>query len=119
MAEVSQTREDAVPSLSYDKQVFVITSGLTLTFNHGYADHPRNVWLVLKCLTAELGYAVGDEVYLSPFTYTTGTTAASVATSLVQVKLRMVALPVVVNFTSGAPTAITAANWNLEVRLQR
>ncbi len=116
MVELSELREPAIPELSFLEETFSITSGMTVTTQHALPRKPRMVWLALRCLVAELGYAIGDDVDFPAFTYTAGSTAASVSYNDTVVKVRLVALPVIVNFTTGATTAITAANWSLVIR---
>jgi hypothetical protein len=116
MAEISETRVAVLPSEEYLSEEYPIVANMTLAVNHGLADDPRLVWLVLKCITAEQGYAVGDHVDYPAFTYTSATTATTVAHNKTQIKLYMIGLPNVVNVSGDTAAVITAANWTLKIR---
>jgi hypothetical protein len=111
-------RENAVPSVAFFTDNYTITSGMALAINHGLPKTPKIVWLRLKNLTAELGYAVGDEVELASSGSATNTASVSVASNKTQIKIVLAALPVIVNFSTQAQTAITAANWQLVVKAE-
>jgi hypothetical protein len=113
MAEVgTASRENAVPSIAFYSDTYTITSGMALTIAHGLPKVPKQVWMRLKCLTAELGYAIGDEVALS------ASAAVSVAVNSTSIKVVFATLPSIVNFSTQAVTAITAADWNLVVKAE-
>jgi hypothetical protein len=113
MAEVgTASRENAVPSIAFYSDTYTITSGMALTIAHGLPKVPKQVWLRLKNKTAELGYAVGDDIEL------TASSAVSVASNGTSIKVVFATLPTVVNFSTQAVTAITAANWNLVVKAE-
>jgi hypothetical protein len=119
MSEVGgASRENAVPEISFYYDTYTITSGMALTINHGLPKAPRFVWLRLKCLTAEQGYAVGDLVHLSPFSVASGTDGVAVAANSTQIKVVLQTLPAVVNFSTNTPAVITAANWDLVVHAE-
>lgn len=113
MAEVGiAQRDNAVPSISFFKDEYTITSGMAFTIGHGLPKTPKQVWMRLKNTTAELGYAVGDEVEL------TASASVSIASNSSQIKVVFATLPSIVNYSSQAITAITAANWNLVVKAE-
>lgn len=119
MAEIgSVQRDNAVPSISYFTDNYGITSGMALTITHGLPKIPKNVWLRIKNLTAELGYTIGDEVNIASGGAASGAGSASVAVNKTQIKVALAALPVIVNFSTQAQTAITAANWQLVVKAE-
>jgi len=119
MSEVGTAfREAAVPEISYFSDTYTITSGMALTINHGLPKAPRTVWVRLKCLTAELGYAVKDEVEIATFAVASGTNGVSIAVNSTQIKLVLQTLPALINFSTQTATAITAANWNIVVKAQ-
>lgn len=114
MSEVGTAlREAAVPEVSFFRDEYTITSGMAFTINHGLAKAPKQVWLSLKCTTAELGYAVGDTVTL------TASAAVSVAYNNTQIKVVFATLPSIVNYSSQAITAITNTSWNLVVKAEQ
>ncbi len=113
MAEVGTAqRDNAVPSVSFFKDEYTITSGMAFTISHGLPKTPKQVWLRLKNVTAELGYIAGDEVEL------TASAAVSVACNPTQIKVVFATLPSLVNYSSQAVTAITAANWHLVIKAE-
>lgn len=118
MADIGgPNRENAVPSLSFFEDTYAITSALILTIVHGLPKTPRMVWLRIKCLTAELGYAVGDEIELASSTQS-GTNTLTVASNKTQIKVVFQTLPAVTNFSSNAEAQITANNWQLHVKAE-
>lgn len=93
----------------------------TTNFAHGGTRAPDLFTLVLRCKTAELGYAVGDEVILN---------AADVSDNTRQSTLRANATNVIWSYITsgsgtpairaaggtGAITAVTAGSWRLVVK---
>jgi len=78
------------------------------TSNLGIAPHAQDVQLTLQCLTAELGYSIGDRTNpenVSMFftAYTVGYSVSSTAAMSVYCK------------NTGVLTAITAANWEMKI----
>ena len=119
MAEVGTAqRDNAVPSVAFFTDNYTITSGMALTITHGLPKVPKNVWLRIKNITAELGYVAGDEVDIASSGSASNTASVSVAVNKTQIKVVLAALPVIVNFSTQAQTAITAANWQLVVKAE-
>lgn len=119
MAEVGTAqRDNAVPSISFFTDNYTITSAMAVTINHGLPKTPKHVWLRLKNITAELGYAIDDEVEIASYGSASNTASVSVAVNKTQIKVVLGALPVIVNFSTQAQTAITAANWQLVVKAE-
>lgn len=87
----------------------VAFNGVT-PFTHGLGVRPMFVRLHLRCLTAEAGYAVGDEIsYCSMDNYTTyGLTLSMNAT---QVTVALQGGMRVFHKSTTVGTGITAANW--------
>ncbi|PPD48379.1 MAG: hypothetical protein CTY14_02130 [Methylotenera sp.] len=56
----------------YQSSNQTITSGGALTIAHGLGGKPILVQFYLKCLSAEYGYSVGDELYVPPSTSNSG-----------------------------------------------
>lgn len=44
----------------------------TITFNHAFAAYPNTTKIYLQCISAELGYAVGDRVDINSFYFENG-----------------------------------------------
>ena len=110
---VLTNRESPEPTTEYASFEYTLISADAFTFTHGFAQKPRVAEVFIKCVTAELGYAVGDEVEISV------SNLLSVAANNTQVKVAMVALPVVVNYTTQLAVAVTAAKWNLVIKLEQ
>lgn len=85
--------------------------------SHGLPGVPRQVRGVLVCLTAELGYSVGDEVPMENC-YTNGAAflifTPSVSATTLSCIQTSAATPALRAKSTGVDTAITTANWNLK-----
>lgn len=113
MSEVgTPNRLNAIPEFSVFKDEYTITSGMNLAINHGLANVPRYCYLRLKCITAEQGYLVGDEVELK------NSSQVTTSCNKTQIKTIFAALPTIVSLTDNSVNAITAANWNLVVKAE-
>jgi len=115
MAQVGQTaRENASPETSYFSAEFTLPALQTnLVIPHGLAKIPKQVWLELKCVTADLGYAVGDRIAFYGAAYTIAANAQNI--TLVGGN----AYPSFVGAASNAAVTITVpANWLLVVKAQ-
>lgn len=110
--QVNTQRNDAVPSESVAAFEYTLVSADAFVFTHGFAGRPRQMEVFIKCLTAELGYAVGDEVGI------TASAALSIVLNSTQIKVALAALPSIVNRTNATATAVTAANWNLVFKFE-
>lgn len=53
---------------AYETTPQTLTKGGTVTVPHGLSGQPKLYQLYLQCVTADLGYAVGDETLVSPQT---------------------------------------------------
>jgi len=93
-----------------------ITFGAAITLTHGLGAAPSSVRCWLRCLTAEFGYAIGEEVLPQGVTTTAGNRGLSIKRTETQLVVNVGAAGIVIiradtfNFTT-----ITAANWNLIV----
>jgi hypothetical protein len=76
-----------------------------LTLAHGLGVAPRITLIELVCQTAELGYSIGDVVYASDNTASLVKDATNI-----NVRYRNASIGLM-HKTTGALTAITAANW--------
>jgi len=114
LVKVGQTgRENSAPENSYWGEEYNYAVSTTTVIPHGLAKLPKQVWLELKCLVAEIGYAVGDRVsFVAP-------ASASVSFNAVNITVALaVTIPTLINPTSNAAAAITPANWNLLVKAE-
>lgn len=97
-----------------------ITSAGALTLAHSLGAVPKVVNLFVKCVTAEAGYSIGDEVLVGPDHYSTQDITSrgfSVVSDATNINIRIGSDGVnVINKSSGIGTAITNANWSLLVR---
>lgn len=103
---------------AYDSGELTITSAGPLNLTHSLGAKPAAATFSLVCKTAEAGYSVGDEVLIFPGTSGGGNGfSARLTTTQVQLRYGSAASPFNVNnFSSGADTALTNANWRLRIR---
>lgn len=99
-------------------------NGATLIASHGLGAVPASVELEITCLTAELGYSVGDVVNMPMFINSgaTGWFNAPIWRNASQVGLSTMATIIwgLYNKTSGSSTAspLTAANWSYRFKVR-
>lgn len=90
-----------------------------LTYTHGLGVVPSECSVELMCLTADLGYAVGDVV--EPLTWTAAATATSFTPrrtlTLVEARTGAYSGFAIVN-SAGTYSAPTAANWAYRFKLR-
>lgn len=110
---------------SYTSANQTITAAGTLTLAHGLGGMPTMIQVRLKCLTAELGYSVGDEVMIDFFGgYQGGNTgqALSIVPDATNLNIRyggaanVFGLP---NKATGIIANATNASWAMIVRAWR
>jgi hypothetical protein len=115
LVKIGQTgRENAAPENSYwGEEYGPYTVSTTTVIPHGLAKMPKQVWLELKCLVAEIGYAVGDRVsFVAP-------ASASVSFNNVNITVALtVTIPTLINPSTNAAAAITIGSWNLLVKAE-
>lgn len=95
-----------------------ITPGTPVSLAHGLGLVPKIIRATLVCVTAELGYSIGDEVsanmtadnYTSSFGMGLKADATNIGYIVATAGFG------VVNFSTGAVQVITAANWTLVFR---
>lgn len=95
-------------------------TGGNLTIAHGLGRTPVLTHSILKCITAELGYSIGDEVVLPPSAdINSGATpiGCSVWVDSTNVKVGYTGAIELVRADSGAVANITLASWRLIVRV--
>jgi len=98
---------------SYSSGEIAITSGGLVQLTHGLNSTPESFTFLLKCVTAEANYSVGDELVINH------SESVSAIISSTNIDLRYnsaTSVFSVPNKTSGTLTALTNANWKLIVK---
>lgn len=107
-------------SESYTSSEITISSGGTTTLTHGLSSAPKAIQLILKCITADLNYAVDDEVVIgAQDTMNSTSSGVSLTQSSSEIYVRFgSANPVfhLLDKTTGARTGTTNARWKLIVK---
>lgn len=111
-AFISTQRDDAVPSESVAEFVYTLVEDDAFSFTHGFAEKPRQCEVYIRCVTTEVGYAVGDEVEIN------STDVLTLAVNKTQVKVALNGLPSIVDAAGSSAAAVTAANWNLVFKFE-
>lgn len=98
-----------------------ITSGGGLTLAHGLSSKPKLYFACIVCLTAELGYSIGDEVAINPGTQDVGSNRGiSIVPDATNMNIRMGSSPgsafAIMAKNTGGWSPVTNANWNLVIR---
>lgn len=109
---VNRVRSNPLGSVDAASFQYSIVSAETFSFDHGFAARPRHVDLFIVCLTAELGFNIGDKVKIS------ASAAVGIMVNRTQCQITAVTLPSIVNPSTNLAAAITAANWNWFVTLE-
>lgn len=109
------------PEPDYISSEQVTTSGNLVTVAHGLGVIPRFVIVVLRCKTAEGGYAVGEEIFQTIATPVVTSTAqrgtiVSCDTSNVYLNTGASGIGILSKSSPGTAMNITPANWRFEVR---
>jgi hypothetical protein len=99
----------------YDSGEQTISAAGSLTLAHALAAKPRVLMLWLRCVTAEGGHSVGDEVMVDVRQDTGSDSGMSVRRDATNIRVRFGANIYLTNATTGAGFAITMANWKLLV----
>lgn len=81
---------------------------------HGLAGIPKFIIVVLKCISAEQGFAVGDEYPVLGFTSAVGST--TYAMDATNIQLIQTTNPCATNRTTGASFVVTVAKWEYRIR---
>ena len=93
-----------------------VTPNSVLSVAHGFSDVPKLVRVVLRCLSAELGYSVGDEVDAT-FVFVSGVSVIRTAADTTNVLVIYEgASTQVLNKSTRAASTITSASWRFVVR---
>jgi hypothetical protein len=99
-----------------------ITSAGSLTLAHGMGSIPKLVQASLKCTTTDLGYSVGDEVFVSGGQDAYGSTVSvgvSIVPDATNLNIRFgsnAGAFAILNKTTGTLGAITNGSWSFVVR---
>jgi hypothetical protein len=94
-----------------------ITSGGSLTIAHGLGVKPDLIKVIIKCNTAEGGYSVGDELFISEYDTSAGANVArgcAIVRGVTNLIIRYGNAPNVfdgLRKDNGAAFNITSANW--------
>lgn len=106
--------------LRFASDPFAVVLASTTTLTHGLGAMPDWIQLRARCVTAEYGYAVGDEVDLSNIDTNASNRGIVTIVTSTQIKVTVGNGGVVaLNASTGVAATITAANWNLIVRAFR
>lgn len=108
-------------SRRYATSELSVTLGTTVTGTHGLGAAPNLVQAILRCKTAEHGYAIGDEIQLSGIAGNAGTTGTSngvypFANATTVGGTIGSAGVAVYDKTNGGLETITPANWRIVLR---
>jgi hypothetical protein len=97
----------------YQSPGITITAGLVLPQPHGFASKPTLAVAYLRCITAEQGYSIGNEVQLG-----VGTAAGQgqLALDATNVTVMLQGTPSIANKSTGTPASITLADWQMYLR---
>lgn len=107
---------------SYDSGELSITSGALVTLNHHLGNRPYQMQHVLRCKTAELGWSVGDEIFVAFANMGTGFNthrAPGIRSDATTIQIRYGSGAVAfgyANGNTGAEANLANANWRLIVR---
>ncbi len=106
---------------SYTTSEIALVAAAGLTDAHGLGGTPDRIRTILRCKTAELGYAVGDEIEAA-YTFYNAYEHNNVQVFSNTTNLRAIqgmSKWWIAHATSGVVTVITAANWKLVVKAWR
>ena len=99
---------------SYQSAAQTMTAGSGATLAHSLGGRPKIIYAYIRCKTAELNYAIGDEVPMPIEVNNFGINAWSDGTTNIRYWIATgLRLP---NATTGGDNAITYANWELFIR---
>jgi len=109
----------AKPQSYFQSSQQVITSGGSLTIAHGLGVMPPLVQIVIQCVTAELGYSIGDELVInSTLVPGSGAGVAVVpdATNLVARFGSSSVIQILLRKDTGVGSTVAVATWKLVLR---
>lgn len=91
---------------------YTLSSGNSLT--HGLGEKPKLVLILIRCITADLGYSVGDEILVDSRATGQGVSATADNTTI-YARIGSNALEVT-NKSTGNVGTVTTARWVVVVR---
>lgn len=107
-------------TLSFESAPQTITTAGTLTIAHGLGVKPKLYVMFIQCITAELGYSIGDELATLYFSHDSALSrGASIVPDATNFVIRFGSQsPVfaVLNKATGSCVSITIGNWKFLVR---
>lgn len=99
----------------YDSGQQVCTAGTTLTLAHGLGVKPKLYMTCLQCVTADQGYSVGDEIWMTP--EAPGSSIGhAVKVDATNITIYMGSGGFNAINTSHSGATLTSANWRMVVR---
>jgi|SRR6266850_731972 len=102
----------AIFSLEFVSADQTVAASSTTTVAHGFGIKPKLFFVVLKCVTADIGFSVGDEVQIATDGFNGGASCTADVTNIIISNS-------ILNLTrkdTHANTVITYANWKWVVR---
>jgi len=98
-----------------------ITGGGSLTLAHGLGVEPLFVQVLLKCITAEFGYSVGDKLFINPnlSKNTTGAQGVVIVPDTTNLNIKFgngTNVFAGLNKTTGAAVTLTDTKWKVIFR---
>lgn len=104
----------------YESTGQTITAGGALTLAHGLGRKPQLIQCYLKCTTANLGYSVGDEVFIPNMVpYSTSSAGQIVVPDTTNLNIRFgsyVSIYVILNKGTGTIADITPSSWKFYIK---
>ncbi|MBK8157992.1 MAG: hypothetical protein IPK59_04100 [Rhodospirillaceae bacterium] len=100
---------------SFESAEQTLALSTVFTVAHGLGEQPNCYQAVFRCKTADLNWAVGDEIDYGAVQWTYGGALQADATNM-RGSINQTYYPNITNRTSGAGTTLTAANWKLVFR---
>ncbi|WP_374653124.1 hypothetical protein [Dongia sp.] len=97
---------------SFESTQQTLALSTVFTTAHGLGEKPNWYQVVFRCTTADANWAVGDEIDYTAVQWTYGGAIQADATN-VRSSVNQTYYPSIVNKTTGAGIALTAANWKL------
>jgi hypothetical protein len=93
--------------------------GNTITLAHGLGGIPKFTSISLRCITAEHGWSVGDEMLMGSAVMNASNYGFTTAANGTNLKLTQCGNIVIHKFGTNAIAALTVANWRLVFRAWR
>ncbi|UVK37631.1 hypothetical protein LHFGNBLO_004696 [Mesorhizobium sp. AR10] len=106
---------------AYESPQQTIAAAGALTLAHGLGAKPKLCLAVLQCTTAEIGYSIGDEVFISPSHHGEGglSRGLSIVPDATNINIRYASANptfIVIRKDTGVTAVATNANWRLVIR---